>query len=172
MCMCVRTRASINITKKYFIYLHENCRWQQDLLLWRPCLSTVSMPFSYPNPSFQLSTKIYNHIYIYIYTSMQYMLIHKCVREFTWKTKKTNKNVDKPARVSSILIGCPIQSPLCHIEAKSFVNYKKKKTCTTCGNSRDPYTEIYTGKNNCIFCKPSVIDVRAHVKFKGSNVDF
>ena len=29
----------------------------------------------------------------------------------------------KPARVSSSLIGCPIQSALCHIEAKSFVNY-------------------------------------------------
>ena len=29
----------------------------------------------------------------------------------------------KPTRVSSSLIGCPIHSALCHIEAKSFVNY-------------------------------------------------
>ena len=31
----------------------------------------------------------------------------------------------KPTRVSSSLIGCPIQSALCHIEAKNFVNYSK-----------------------------------------------
>ena len=29
----------------------------------------------------------------------------------------------KPTRVSSSLIGCPIHLALCHIEAKSFVNY-------------------------------------------------
>ena len=29
----------------------------------------------------------------------------------------------KPTRVSLSLIGCPIHSALCHIEAKSFVNY-------------------------------------------------
>ena len=48
----------------------------------------------------------------------------------------------KPTRVSSSLIGCPIHSALCHIEAKNFVNYNSISsmstlTCTDPGLNKD-----------------------------------
>ena len=83
--------------------------------------------------SVSVHTHTHTHTHIYIYVNI-YACTCVCVCVCVWlyvcvcvwlnKASLTSK----PARVSSSLIGCPNQSALCHIEAKSFVNYWLNKT--------------------------------------------